>query len=99
MTLGPQGKNYLEYMVYKMEETIKTMFSKISLNVVNVGFCYHGNIQSFCCTCCLKCAFQSLIIVLLVDMNCFEVYIWEKHYIIIYMDIYPENKMKLNNVS
>ena len=51
----------------------RTMFSKISLNLVIVGFCYHGNRQSICCTDCLKYAFKSLVCLLLVDMNCCEV--------------------------
>ena len=37
----------------------KTMFSKISLNLFIVGFCYHGNRQSICCTGCLKYAFKA----------------------------------------
>ena len=32
----------------------RTTFSKISINLVIVGFCYHGNRQSNCCTGCLK---------------------------------------------
>ena len=51
----------------------RTMFSKISLNLLIVGFCYHGNRQSICCTDCLKYAFESLVCLLLVDMNCCEV--------------------------
>ena len=50
----------------------KTMFSKISINLVIVGFYYHGNRQSICCTGCLKYAFESLVCLLLVDMNCCE---------------------------
>ena len=49
------------------------MFSKISLNLVIVGFCCHGNRQSNCCTGCLKYAFESLVCLILVDMNCCEV--------------------------
>ena len=49
------------------------MFSKISLNLVIVGFCCHGNIQSNCCTGCLKYAFESFVCLLLVDMNGYEV--------------------------
>ena len=51
----------------------RTMFSKISLNLVIVGFCYHGNRQSICCTDCFKYAFEILVCLLLVDMNCCEV--------------------------
>ena len=51
----------------------RTIFSKISQNLVIVGFCYHGNIQSICCTGCLKYAFESLVCLFLVDMNCCEV--------------------------
>ena len=47
-----------------------TMFSKISLNLVIVGFCCHGNRQSNYFTGCLKYAFESLVCLLLVDMNC-----------------------------
>ena len=57
----------------KEERNNRTMFSKISQNLVIVGFCYHGNIQSICCTGCLKYAFESLVCLLLVDMNCCEV--------------------------
>ena len=49
------------------------MFSKISLNLVIVGFCYHGNWQPIRSTGCLKYAFESLVCVLLEDMNCCEV--------------------------
>ena len=49
------------------------MFSKISLNLVIVGFCYHGNRQSILSTGCLKYAFESFVRLLLVDMNCCEV--------------------------
>ena len=49
------------------------MFSKISLNLVIVEFCCHGNIHSNCFTGCLKYAFESLVCLLLVDMNCCEV--------------------------
>ena len=51
----------------------RIMFLKKSLNLVIVGFCYHGNRQSICRTGCLKCAFESLVCLLLVDMNCCEV--------------------------
>ena len=37
------------------------MFSKISLNLVIVGFCCHGNRQSNCFTGCLKYAFESFV--------------------------------------
>ena len=49
------------------------MFSKISLNLVIVEFCCHGNRHSNCFTGCLKYAFESLVCLLLVDMNCCEV--------------------------
>ena len=48
------------------------MFSKISLNLVLVGFCCHGNRQFICRTGCLKYAFESLLCLLLLDMNCCE---------------------------
>ena len=48
------------------------MVSKISLNVVIVGFCCHGNRQSNYRTGCLKYAFESFVCLLLVDMNCCE---------------------------
>ena len=49
------------------------MFSKISQNLVIVGFCCHGNRQLNCRTGCLKYAFESLVCLLLVDLNCCEV--------------------------
>ena len=51
----------------------RTIFSKISLNLVIVGFCYHGSTQFICCTGCLKYAFESFVCLLLVHMNCCEV--------------------------
>ena len=48
------------------------MFSKISQNLVIVGFCCHGNRQFNCRAGCLKYAFESLVCLLLVDMNCCE---------------------------
>ena len=56
MTLSPQGEVYIEYKGLKEGRNNRTMFSKISLNLVIVGFCYHGNRQSICCTGYLKYA-------------------------------------------
>ena len=68
MTLSSQGIVHLDYFGFKN----RTMFSKISLNLVIVGFCCHGNRQSNCRTGCLEYAFESLVCLLLVDMNCCE---------------------------
>ena len=57
----------------KIGRNNRTMFSKISLNLVIVEFCCHGNRHSNCFTGCLKYAFESLVCLLLVDMNCCEV--------------------------
>ena len=42
--------------VYGLKEGTnnRTTFSKISINLVFVGFCYHGNRQSYSCTWYLK---------------------------------------------
>ena len=57
----------------KIGRNNRTKFSKISLNLVIVGFCCHGNRQSNCFTGSLKYAFESLVCLLLVDMNCCKV--------------------------
>ena len=73
MPLNPQDESPSRVNGLKEGRNNRTMFSKISLNLVIVGFCYHDNRKSICGTGCLKYAFESLGSLLLEDMNCCEV--------------------------